>query len=258
MTNNLWLILFTLFFLPSLGQKVVEKPEGAEKLVNDFTSTLSSSQIQSLENKLVAFDDKTSNQIAVVIIPTTNGADISSYAFKLGEDWGVGNASFDNGVVLLIAKDDRDLFLATGYGVEEYIPDLYANQVVDLVIVPEFKNGNFYGGIEKGTDEIINLLEGTFEPRQTSQLELDPIVVIFLILLVIIIFFAIINSSGSGGTTVSRRGTTYYPNTKSWGGGSSWSSGSSGGGWSSGSGGGGSFGGFGGGSFGGGGAGGSW
>lgn len=252
--------IFWLATTALLAQSIVKKP-AIDRLVNDFTNTLTTSQKESLEDKLVDFNNRTSNEIAVVIIPSTNGQAISSYAFELGETWGIGNAKFDNGVVLLIAKNDRNLFLATGYGVEEYIPDIYANQVVDLVITPHFKQGNFYKGIDQGTDEIINLLQGTFEPRKQNKTRINPVLVFIIIFLIVFLIVLFNDSSSSGGTTVSRRGTTYYPRRTSWGGssgGSSWGGGFGGSGGGGFSGGGGGFGGFGGGSFGGGGAGGSW
>ena len=96
-----------------LEKLLTQKPS---QLVNDFTNTLTPDQRQALENKLVAFNDSTSTQIAVVIIPTLNGDDISDFNVRLGRAWGVGGKEFNNGVVLLIAKGDRKLNIATGYG----------------------------------------------------------------------------------------------------------------------------------------------
>src|SRR6188768_838660 len=115
-----------------LEKLLKQKPN---QLVNDYTNTLTPDQRQALENKLVAFDDSTSTQIAVVIIPSLNGNDISDLNVRLGRAWGVGGKEFSNGVVLLIAKGDRKLNIATGYGVEGALQDKTSKQIIDDIIV---------------------------------------------------------------------------------------------------------------------------
>ena len=224
------------------------------KLVNDYTGTLTADQAQALENKLVAFDDSTSTQIAVVIIPSLNGNDIADFNVKLGRAWGVGGKQYSNGVVLLIAKDDHKLNIATGYGVEGALPDITAKHIIDEVIVPNFKGDDYYRGIEEGTNAIIQAVKGEYKaPEGYNNRKVGGGVgrIIFIII-IIVIFLAISGGRGGGGSFMSRRGFAAWTiaNMLSGGGGR----GSGGGGGSSGGG----FGGFGGGSFGGGGASGSW
>ena len=226
------------------------------KLVNDFTGTLTPDQVQALENKLVAFDDSTTTQISVVIIPTLNGNDIADFNVKLGRAWGVGGKQYNNGVVLLIAKSDRKLNIATGYGVEGALPDITTKHIIDEAIVPNFKGDDYYRGIEEGTDAIIQAVKGEYKApanykKGKSEYGIGKII---FIIVMIVIFLAVSGGKGGGGSFMSRRGFA------AWTIGSMLSGGGRGGGWSGGGGssGGGGFGGFGGGSFGGGGSSGSW
>lgn len=251
-------IFLLLFACTAISQNLPKKPD-PPRLVNDYTNTLTPDQQQALENKLVAFDDSTSTQIAVVIIPSLDGYDVAEYNVALGRAWGVGGKQFNNGVVLLIAKNDRKLNIATGYGVEGALPDITAKHIIDEVIVPNFKGDDFYRGINEGTDAIMKAVEGEYKiPRAAkSNVRGTAKAVIFIVLL--ILFFILANRGGGGkGGFISRRGYRSILGqvilSELLRGG-----GRGGGGWSGGgSSGGGGFGGFGGGSFGGGGASGSW
>ena len=232
------------------------------RLVNDYTTTLTADQQQALENKLVAFDDSTSTQIAVVIIPTLNGNDVTDYGVKLGRAWGVGGKQYSNGVLLLIVNGkkengDRKLYIATGYGVEGALPDITAKHIIDDVIVPNFKGDDYYRGIEEGTDAIMQAVKGEYkapEGYNKNKGKGGGIGRIIFIIIMIVIFLAVSGGKGGGGSFMSRRGFAAWTIA------SMLSGGGRGGGWSGGGGssGGGGFGGFGGGSFGGGGASGSW
>ena len=230
------------------------------KLVNDYTTTLTADQQQVLEQKLVAFDDSTSTQIAVVIIPTLNGNDVSDYGVRLGRAWGIGGKERNNGVLLLIvngdkANGDRKLYIGTGYGVEGALPDITAKHIIDDVIVPNFKGDDYYRGIEEGTDAIMQAVKGEYKAPESynSRKNKGGIGRIIFIIIIIVIFLAISGGKGGGGSFMSRRGFAAWTIA------SMLSGGGRGGGWNGGGGSsGGGFGGFGGGSFGGGGASGSW
>jgi uncharacterized protein len=247
--------LFFLVFLCNslLGQIEKQLPARPQppRLVTDYTGTLSADQQDALERKLVAFDDSTSSQIAVVIIESTGDYDIADFAFALGRSWGIGNKEFNNGVLLLVAKQDRKMFIATGYGLEGALPDATAKQIISNEIRPNFKGNDYYRGLDQGTDAIINAVKGEYiaPENHNNENDKDGIPGIFIIILVFIIigFLNRRGGGGSGGRGFRRGGGfMYFPT-----GGSSHWGGSSGG--SSGG-----FGGFGGGSFGGGGAGGDW
>ncbi|MEO7312678.1 MAG: TPM domain-containing protein [Chitinophagaceae bacterium] len=240
----------------AFGQSYPDKPN-PPKLVNDFTGTLSSSEINSLEQKLVAFDNKTSNQVTVVIVTTTNGTDPTDYATELGRKWGIGNKE-NNGVLLLVAKADRKLSIVPGYGLEGALPDATCQAIIDNDIVPSFKAGNFYQGIDNGTESIIKATEGSYTAPQgyNTRGKQSGKTPGWLVLVIIVIFIIFIFGSGKGGGggMMSRRGYSGVSSPLWWlpiGGGGGGSGG--GGGF-----GGGGFGGFGGGGFGGGGSSGSW
>jgi uncharacterized protein len=239
-------------------ESLLKPRTGKQELVNDFTNTLTSEQKQALESKLVAFDDSSSTQIAVIIIPSLNGNDVADYNVKLGRAWGVGGKEFNNGVVLLIAKDDRKLNIATGYGVEGALPDITCKHIIDNVIVPNFKGNDYYRGIEEGTDAIIKAVKGEYKAPagyNKNKGRGGGLGRIIFIIVMIVIFLAISGGKGGGGSFMSRRGFAAWTIGNMIGG----SGGGRGGGWSGGGGSsGGGFGGFGGGSFGGGGASGSW
>ncbi|MEO6670542.1 MAG: TPM domain-containing protein [Ferruginibacter sp.] len=226
------------------------------KLVNDFTNTLTPLQVEALETKLKLFDDSTSTNIAVVIVKTTGGVDIADYAIELGRKWGVGQKGSNNGVVLLIALDDRKLNISPGYGLEGALPDITCKQIIEEVIKPNFKGQDYYRGIEEGTDAIIQAVKGEYTaPANYGKTGSGGFGRIIFIIILIVLFMGFSGGKGGGGSFMSRRGFAAWTIANMLGG-----SGGRGGGWSGGGGssGGGGFGGFGGGSFGGGGASGSW
>lgn len=255
--KKILVLVFLLTGLTVVAQQIPDPPQ-PPKLVNDFTNTLTPDQEQALERKLVAFDDSTSTQIAVVIVATTGGKEVDEYNLELFRKWGVGGKAHNNGVVLLIAKDDHKLNITTGYGAEGALPDITCRHIIDQEIVPRFRGGDFYHGIDAGTDAIIQALKGEYKApegynqRNAAKSGWKILFVIFIIILLLIIS----GRKGGGGSFMSRRGFTAWTianllNNS----GGGWSGGGGGGGWS---GGGGGFGGFGGGSSGGGGASGSW
>jgi uncharacterized protein len=236
------------FALPPIPEKPA-KPQ----LVNDFAALLDKPSADKLENKLRAYNDSTSTQIAIVIIPELAGWEIADFAFQIAEKWGIGNKEKDNGILVLVAVKDRKIFIATGYGVESYIPDVVAKRIVSNTIVPEFSRGNFFGGLDQGVNEMIARLSGQYKAENESAPKASRPFKWIIILAIVFFLLMIISRFGGpgGGRTISHSGPVF------WGG---FGSGFGGGfGRSSGRGfGGGGFGGFGGGSFGGGGAGGSW
>lgn len=266
-THTLNLIRISLFilsfwlWLPGQGQAQgfdVLKPSG--KWVTDTGDMLSNSEERWLSEKLNAYQDTTSTQIIIVTLPSLNGVPASDYAIELGRQWGVGQQGQDNGVVILASRDDRKIFIATGYGLEGAIPDVIASRIIQQIIVPNFRQGNFYNGFSGAVDALIDAARGEFDaiPRAEGP-SLDPDTVLLLIFLAIFLFSVISRGGGkSGGKRYRRRSDfpviLWGP---SFGGGRG---GFGGGGFGGGGFGGGGFGGFGGGggSFGGGGAGGGW
>ena len=238
---------------PTIQAQRYDLPPRPSGPVLDQGSMLSSTEEERLVRKLTAFTDTTSTAIVVVTLRSLNGAPIADYAVELGREWGVGQEGKDNGVVLLVSRQDRELFIATGYGVEGALPDAIANRIVERVITPAFREGQFYAGIDRGTDAIIQATKGEYEAAASSGSASSDEGIPFALLFtgLILLYFVITSLRGGGGSgrQSARRRHGAMP-IIFWGGG-----GRGGGGFS---GGGGGFGGFGGGSFGGGGAGGSW
>ena len=258
------MIRFLFFILPilvyrfSFGQDFPERPN-PPKLVNDFANILDDGDASILEKKLVAYNKSSSTQIAVVTINSLNGNDIGDYSFRLAETWGIGQKGKDNGVLILVAMEDKKMFIATGYGLEGVIPDAIAKRIVENYLRPNFRNNNYYKGIDEATSVIMGLANGEFTADQLEREEINFSRFIFPLL--IFIFFIAMSYSrfkrakGSHMAGSNLNFLTFLFLMSSMGGrGRNYGNFSSG----SGSFGGGSFGGFGGGSFGGGGAGGSW
>ena len=128
--------------------------------VTDLTGTLTPSQRENLESELRAFEARKGSQIAVLIVPTTQPEAIEQYSIRVTDAWKLGRKGVDDGVLLLIAKNDRKLRIEVGYGLEGVIPDAIANRIIDEIIVPFFKQGDFYGGIQAGVNRLIRLIDG--------------------------------------------------------------------------------------------------
>lgn len=237
--------------------------------VYDYANLLTSSEKSNLEQKLIRYSDTTSTQIVIAIIATTKGENIGLLTPKWAHEWGIGQDKEDNGVFILLARDDRNIWISPGYGVEDRLTAGITGQLVRTVIIPEFKRGDYYQGLNKGADAIFQVLNGKYQStRQGNQSnDIFPILLfIFMVMVFIIFVIAIVkNRKGGGnnghggnrtnGTSILDAIILSNMGRGSYGGSSSSSGGIFGGGSSSG---GGFGGGFGGGGFSGGGAGGSW
>ena len=252
------LLALLLWAAAAFAQNDLPPRPNPPRLVNDFAGMLAPDEEEALERKLVAYDDSTSSQITIVTINNLNGYDVSDYAFKLGDAWGIGRAQKNNGILILVAKEERKMYIATGYGLEGALPDALAKRIIETILKPNFQQSRYYQGLNEATDYIIGLASGEYEgePRSRNTTEGNGIPFWAIILIILVILWLISRRGGGGGKrTITSRGT------RGWGpvffpmGGGGFGGGFGGGGFG---GGGGGFGGFGGGKFGGGGAGGSW
>ncbi|QLB13218.1 uncharacterized protein EV697_10274 [Bisgaardia hudsonensis] len=220
------------------------------RYINDYTNTLSTAEINTLETKLIDYSQQTSSQIAVVLVPTVDEYEIAEYTFELADKWGIGRKKLDNGVLMLIAINDHKMFIATGRGLEGALPDAFLSQVIRNVITPEFKHNNYALGINNGLDLIISASKGEYDAYQDIAQEdwRDYLPLLIFILFIIFIVFGELRGGRTPYISQTRRSSyNHYPHHSDddhFSGGSGFGGGSSGG--------------FGGGSFGGGGAGGSW
>jgi len=161
----------------------VSYPSPTGNLVSDFANILSSDQKHTLENNLLAFEQKTSIQIVVVTIKSLEGDTIENYAVKLFENWKIGQKGKDNGLLLLVAIDDHKLKIEVGYGLEGQLNDAKAGDIIRNTISPEFKNGNYYQGITNGLERIESNLTGEEKtPAKTDSNAFAPILIMLGIL----------------------------------------------------------------------------
>ena len=262
------LLLFTLSFV-GLGyaQKIEPKPNPPQA-VNDFAHLLEPFQKDALEQKLRAYNDSTSSAIVIITVPDLNGYDIAEVALKYLRDWGIGVKGKNNGVVILVAQKEKRARIETGYGMEGVLPDITAKHIIDEEMIPSFKTGDFFGGLDHAVDAIIQAAAGEYKAEPKDQKGGGGAGIVFLVIFIIImvIFLSRKGGGGGGGQYMSRRGSRSFLDALPWflmgsmmgGGGSRGSGGFGGGGFGGGGFGGGGFGGFGGGSGGGGGASGGW
>lgn len=241
----------------SWAAAIPSRPE-PQRLVNDYAGILQPYQEDELERMLVAFDDSTSNQIAVVTVLDLEGSSAAEYATQIGLEWQVGSARFDNGIVVLVkpktAGSSGQVFIAVGYGLEGAVPDAYAKRIINNEMIPHFMSEDYYGGIATACRTLMALASGEIsELREYQEDDTGDLMIAIIVMIFIIIFvLAIVSNNDHGKGNGGRRRVIYTgPITigNDFGG---FGGGFGGGGF------GGGFGGFGGGSFGGGGAGGSW
>lgn len=250
---------FFVFLYAATAQYTIPPKPQVETGVYDEADLLSTFQENALKEKLVRYADSTSTQIVVYIAPTIKGENIGLLAARWAHQWGVGQADRDNGVFVLLASKERQVWIAPGYGVEDKLTAGITGELVRNVIIPEFKLGDYYAGLDKGTDAIIQILQGIYaEDRNFGEGNGFPFEALlpFIIFIIIMIVLSNRGRNNNGGNRGRRSGPSLLDviilsNMGR--------SGSLGGGFGRGSGSSGGFGGgFGGGGFSGGGAGGSW
>jgi len=194
--------LFTCLLVSS--QEVLPRPE-PPRLVTDQAGVLSEAEKSALEQKLVAFDDSTSNQIAVVLIKTLNDRPVEEYATKLFRTWGIGNKKTNNGVLLLIAVDDKKIKIETGYGLEGAIPDIIADDIIRTRLAPAFRAGNYFKGIDDATNALAQAAVGEYKVARKKETPgsggggSSGLVFIILLFIVLVILGGIGGGGGFGG-----------------------------------------------------------
>src|SRR3989442_2315150 len=189
-----WLGLFAagvlLACLVSARAEVVVPPLKAH--VTDLTGTLSASQLRDLDSRLSDFERGKGSQVAVLMLPSTQPETIEEYSIRVADAWKIGRARVDDGVILVVAKDDRKLRVEVGRGLEGTIPDAVAKRVVSDVIAPHFRSGDFYGGVAAGTDALMKLIEGEGLPAPRSGVMIDGVHRLIDFQTIFLLFFALV------------------------------------------------------------------
>lgn len=264
--NKLTLLLVLLVASLTTTAQNIPEPMYPYRLVNDFANVFSNAERDALEQKLLAYNDSTSTQIYVVTIDDLQGYPISDYSFRLGEQWGVGQKSKNNGAVILIKPKTQqskgEAFIALGYGLEARLTDGATGRIIRNEMIPYFRENDYFGGTNAAIDNMIARLSGEFDnDGEKEEAGISPLMLLLLLIVFILLIRYISRNKDQfidgQGNSRSRGGggpIIFTPSPRNRG---PWSGGGFGGG-SFGGGGFGGFGGGGGGSFGGGGAGGSW
>lgn len=151
----------------------LEVPGHPKGRVSDYTDTLSPNEISALNKKLADFEEQTTNQIAVLIIPSLEGDNLEDYSIRLADKWKIGQKGKDNGVILLIVKNDRKIRIEVGYGLEAVLPDGLAGSIIRDEIAPLFRKAQFFAGINRGVDAIMkatsSAVDATTPKRRESR-----------------------------------------------------------------------------------------
>jgi len=176
-----WVLLFA---SGSLHAELVPIP-ALQHRITDLTQTLTPEQQSQLEAKLAAFEQQKGSQIAVLIVASTKPEEIEQYSIRVVDAWKLGREKPDDGVLLLVAKDDRKMRLEVGYGLEGAIPDLIAKRIISEIMVPSFRQGDFYGGINNALEQVIKLISGEQLPAPAQAKSgggklLDMLYVVFI------------------------------------------------------------------------------
>ena len=250
--RKLFLFVLVLTGIVAQAQFTIPDRPSFQTSVYDYADILNPQEEKELENKLIRYCDSTTTQIVLITIEDLKGEDIGILTPRWGQTWGIGGSEQnDNGIIILFAKNDKKIWISPGYGVEDRLTAGINGELIRNIIIPEFKAGNFYLGLDKGTDAIFEVLKGKYKGSRKEKKDNFPIFPILIFIFIIILIIS--KSKGGGNSGGGSRGLDLadiiiLSSIGRSGGGGSFGGGSSGG----------FGGGFGGGGFSGGGAGGSW
>ena len=180
------------------AQKVIPQPN-PPSLVVDNAHILSPEEKNALEQKLVALDDSTSNQIVIITVPTLEDQPIEDVAVNTFRSWGIGNKKTNNGVLILVAVNDRKVKIEVGYGLEGAIPDVTCKDIIDNFITPNFKQAQYFKGLDAATDNLAKAATGEYKLQTQGERASGGSGILVFIIMIIIVFVFIGGSSGGGG-----------------------------------------------------------
>src|SRR4029078_3686086 len=205
--KKLLLIFLLLFTGHVFAQKIFDKPN-PPRAVNDFGNFLEPFQREALEKKIRDYNDSTSSAIVIITVPDLQGYDIAEVALKYMREWKPGVADRDNGVIILVSKEERKARIETGYGMEGVLPDITAKNIIEQRMIPYFKANDYYRGFDNAVDAIIQAAAGEYKAIPSKKAG-RGVSVKAIIILVIIFFFILsaIGGGGGGGSYMSRRGS---------------------------------------------------
>lgn len=179
---------------------IPKKPD-FQTSVYDYANVLSATEKKQLEEKLIRYSDSTSTQIVVITIESLKGEDIGILTPKWGQTWGIGGSEQnDNGVIILLAKAERKIWISAGYGLEDRLTAGIGGEITRNIIIPEFKAGSYYNGLDKGTDAIIDVFKGKYKGERKNNKK-DKFPALPFIIIVVVILFLISRGRKNGGNS---------------------------------------------------------
>lgn len=201
--TTIFLKLFICFLITqiSLAQYTIPEKPTFQTSVYDYANILSATEKAQLEEKLIKYSDSTTTQIVIITIESLKNEDIGILTPKWAQQWGIGGtAKNDNGVLILLSKAERKIWISPGYGLEDRLTAGIGGEITRNIIIPEFKKGNYYKGLDKGTDAIIDVFKGKYK-GQRKQNNNQDFPILPLIVIVIIILILISRNKNSGGNS---------------------------------------------------------
>lgn len=189
----IWLyIIFTSFLIAQSNIPTLKQ------YVNDFTNSLTMSQISSLERDLKTYDDTTSNQIVVLMINTLKGEDLVDFSISVAEKNKIGRKGKDNGILILVVKNDRKVRIEVGYGLEDIVTDALASNIIRNIMIPYFRKGNYYEGLYRGVLTLQDVIAGKYTAEVSDKSEKIPFIVLIITLSAIILLLNFIGRFNRG------------------------------------------------------------
>jgi uncharacterized protein len=197
------ILVFFLFTQISFAQFTIPAKPDLQTSVYDYANVLSATEKSQLEEKLVRYSDSTTTQIVVITIESLKGEDVSQLATKWAQTWGLGQAKEDNGVIILVAKQERKIAINPGYGLEDRLTAGIGGEIIRNIIIPEFKAGSYYNGLDKGADALLDVFKGKYKGtrKQTKQKNFPIVPIIIIVVIVLVLISRNKNSGGNNGNS---------------------------------------------------------
>ena len=199
------LFIYSVVFLNSgflFAQYTIPEKPSFQTSVYDYANVLSATEKTQLEEKLIRYSDSTSTQIVVITIESLKGEDIGILTPKWGQTWGIGGTEKnDNGVIILLAKAEKKIWISAGYGLEDRLTAGIGGEITRNIIIPEFKAGSYYNGLDKGTDALFDVFKGKYKGERKQNKKNDNIPIVPILIIVFIIIFIIVKNRNNGGNS---------------------------------------------------------
>ena len=196
--KKLLILVFILSGMYANAQFTIPDKPSFQTSVYDYADVLNPKEEKDLESKLIRYSDSTSTQIVVISVEDLKGEDIGILTPKWAQEWGIGQEKEDNGILILLSKKDRKIWIAPGYGVEERLTAGVNGELTRNIIIPEFKAGSYYSGLDKGADAIFKVLQGKYKGSRKKESNFPVGIIVVVVVFLVLVFFKR-NSGGNGG-----------------------------------------------------------